>query len=70
MHLHDLSVEELRRVKGIGKVKSLQIKAVLELSKRISASLINNKKVTIKSPAEVSILLMEEMRHLKKEVFK
>ena len=70
MHLHDLSVEELRRVKGIRKVKSLQIKAVLELSKRISASLINNKKVTIKSPAEVSMLLMEEMRHLKKEVFK
>ena len=69
-HLHDLSVEELRRVKGIGRVKSLQIKAVLELSKRISASLINNNRVTIKSPSEVSMLMMEEMRYLKKEVFK
>jgi DNA repair protein RadC len=70
VHLHDLSVEELRRIKGIGRVKSLQIKAVMELSKRISASLINGNKVTIKSPADVSMLLMEEMRHLKKEVFK
>ncbi len=69
-HLHDLSVEELRKVKGIGRVKAVQIKAVMELSKRISASFINNNKVTIKSPADVSMLLMEEMRHLKKEVFK
>ena len=68
--LHDLSVEELRKTKGIGRVKALQIKAVMELSKRVSASLINNNRVTIKSPVEVSTLLMEEMRHLKKEVFK
>ena len=46
VHLHDLSVEELRRIKGIGRVKSLQIKAVMELSKRISATLINDSKVT------------------------
>lgn len=68
--LHDMSVEELRRIKGIGRVKALQIKAVMELSKRVSASFINNNRVTIKSPVEVSTLLMEEMRHLKKEVFK
>ncbi len=68
--LHDMSVEELKRTKGIGRVKALQIKAVMELSKRVSASLINNNRVTIKSPVEVSTLLMEEMRHLKKEVFK
>ena len=68
--LHDLSVEELRKIKGIGRVKALQIKAVMELSKRVSASFINNNRVTIKSPVEVSSLVMEEMRHLKKEVFK
>jgi DNA repair protein RadC len=68
--LHGLSVEELRKTKGIGRVKALQIKAVMELSKRVSASLINNNRVTIKSPVEVSSLVMEEMRHLKKEIFK
>ena len=70
IHLHDLSVEELRKTKGIGRVKALQIKAVMELSKRVSATLRNNDRVTIKSPMEVSVLLMEEMRHLRKEVFK
>lgn len=68
--LHDLSVEELRKVKGIGKVKAIQIKAVMELSKRVSTSLIMSTRVIIKSPVDVSTLLMEEMRHLKKEVFK
>ncbi len=68
--LHDLSVEQLRKTKGIGRVKALQIKAVMELSKRVSSSFIHNNRVTIKSPVEVSALLMEEMRHLKKEVFK
>ena len=68
--LHDLSVEQLRKTKGIGRVKALQIKAVMELSKRVSSSSIHNNRVTIKSPVEVSALLMEEMRHLKKEVFK
>ncbi len=68
--LHNLSVEELKKTKGIGRVKALQIKAVMELSKRISSSIINNGRVSIKSPVEVSTLLMEEMRHLKKEVFK
>jgi DNA repair protein RadC len=66
--LHDISVEELRKIKGIGRVKALQIKAVMELSKRVSASFAN--RASIRSPAEVSALLMEEMRHLKKEVFK
>lgn len=68
--LHNLSVQELRKTRGIGKVKALQIKAVMELSKRVSASRINNERVIIKSPVEVSTLLMEEMRHLQKEVFK
>jgi DNA repair protein RadC len=42
----------------------------MELSKRVSSSLVNNNKVAIKSPSDVSTLLMEEMRYLKKEVFK
>lgn len=68
--LHNLSVQELRKTKGIGKVKALQIKAVMELSKRVSTSQINKDRVVIRSPVEISSLLMEEMRHLQKEVFK
>lgn len=68
--LHDLSLEELRATKGIGRVKALQIKAVLEMSKRLSAALIMSNRIAVKSPDDVGRLLMEEMRYLKKEVFK
>lgn len=68
--LHDLSLEELRATKGIGRVKALQIKAVMELSKRISSALIINNRISVKSPDDVSRLLMEEMRYLRKEIFK
>jgi DNA repair protein radc len=68
--LHDLSLEELKATKGIGRVKALQIKAVIELSKRMSSALIMNNRIAIKSPDEVSRLVMEEMRYLRKEVFK
>lgn len=68
--LHDLSLEELRSARGIGRVKAIQIKAVLELSKRVSTALVMHNRVAVKSPDEVSRLLMEEMRYLKKEVFK
>jgi len=68
--LHEMSLEQLRSINGIGKVKALQIKAVMELSKRIAAAKIMENKVSIKSPVQVGDILMEEMRYLKKEVFK
>jgi DNA repair protein RadC len=68
--LHDISLEELKAIKGIGRVKAIQIKALAEVSKRMASSFGMGNRVTIKSPEDVARLLMEEMRHLKKEVFK
>jgi DNA repair protein RadC len=68
--LNDVSLEELKSLKGIGRVKAIQIKAVAELSKRISSTSPFGRKVIISSPSDVCGLLMEEMRYLKKEVFK
>lgn len=68
--LHDIGLEELRRINGIGRVKAIQIKALAELSKRMSSTYTSGKRVVIRTPEDVSKLLMEEMRHLKKEVFK
>lgn len=67
--LYNLSIEQLKQVKGIGRVKAIQIKAALELSKRIATS---DGKVhhIIKSALDVSSLMMEEMRYLRKEMFK
>ncbi|MDK2800734.1 MAG: repair protein RadC [Clostridiales bacterium] len=67
--LHDISLEELKSIKGIGRVKAIQLKAVIELAKRI-ISFRSEWKVCISSPADVSRLIMEEMRYLKQEHFK
>lgn len=67
--LHDLSFDELKKIKGIGRVKALQLKAVLELSKRISTHALGERHI-IKSPLDASRLLMEEMRYLKQESFR
>ncbi|MHB8062926.1 MAG: RadC family protein [Ruminiclostridium sp.] len=67
--LNNLSIEQLKQVKGIGRVKAIQIKAALELSKRIATSdgIVHH---IIKSAYDVNTLMMEEMRYLKKEMFK
>lgn len=66
--LADTTIEELSQVKGIGLAKASQIIAAVELGKRIALTTkVNNYK--IKSPEDVSNLLMEEMRYLNKEVF-
>ncbi len=67
--LNNLSIEQFMKVKGIGRVKAIQIKAVLEFSKRIATS---NGVVrhVVKSADDVSNLMMEEMRYHKKEMFK
>ncbi len=62
-------VEELTRLPGIGQAKACQIKAALELAKRIVAWRKNALPI-IKSPLDVSTLVMEEMRFLDREYFK
>lgn len=65
----DSSIEELSRIKGIGLAKSVQIKAAVELGRRISSYTGQNPTV-INTPVDVKNLLMEEMRFLEKEHFK
>ena len=60
------SREELCRVKGIGPVKAVEICAAIEMSRRLSV-LSADEKPCIRSPQDVSNLLMAEMRDLKKE---
>lgn len=55
-HLTGLSLQELMKFDGIGRVKAIQIQAVLELSKRIS-NIYSMNKEKIVSPADVFQLL-------------
>ncbi|MCT4688920.1 RadC family protein [Vallitalea sp.] len=67
--IYELSLEDLQKVSGIGRVKSIQIKAIAELSKRISK---NNAvtKLKISSPGTIASIFMEELRYLKQEHLK
>lgn len=67
--IHVLTPKELTSIKGIGKVKSYQLKAVSEISKRLSKSYAISR-FRITSPASVANIFMEEMRYLNKEHIK
>lgn len=67
--LQDISIEEFMKIKGVGKVKAIQLKAVCELTKRIARP-INTNKIFIKSPQDVAKLLIPELRYEKQEIAK
>ena len=67
--LMDLSLEELTKIKGMGKVKAIQLKAVCELACRISKPS-NYKKTQIKEPNDIVKILMNEMQYERKEIAK
>lgn len=67
--LQELSIEEFMIIKGIGKVKAIQLKATCELAKRISRP-IENIKTKIKTPQDIVNLLMDELKTEKREIVK
>lgn len=67
--LQEISLEEFQKIKGIGKVKAIQLKAVCELSRRMAGP-INRKNIKVKSSQDVANLLMNELRYEKVEYVK
>ena len=67
--LRELTVEEFRKIKGIGKVKAIQLKAVCELAIRMS-SITNYQKKQILRPYDLVEILMEKIRFEKQEILK
>lgn len=68
-YLADSDIEQLSSINGIGQAKAVQIKAAIELGKRLAAFEAGVDK-PIKCPKDVADLLMEDMRYLKKEHMK
>lgn len=66
--LQDISIEELMAIKGIGKVKAIQIKAVSEIARRITKPTTN--KIKINNTKDVAELVMSELRYEKREIAK
>lgn len=66
--LCQVSIEELKRVRGVGFVKAVQIKAVAELTRRIAKRTAKDRMV-MDSPETVAEYFMEDLRHKDKECF-
>ncbi|WP_169082747.1 RadC family protein [Paenibacillus sp. PL91] len=67
-NLMDMSMEELTAIRGIGPAKALQLRAGIELGRRITRSRLGDT-VTVKRPQDAADYVMEELRYLKKEHF-
>ena len=67
--LCDLSIESLTKLKGVGRVKAIQIKAVCEIANRLNKPT-NYKKIQIKEPSDIVKILMSEIQYEKKEIAK
>ena len=67
--LRDITIQELMKIKGIGKVKAIQIKALCEFSNRMNIT-VQERKTKITRPSDVAELLMKEMRFEKQEILK
>ncbi|NJJ41672.1 RadC family protein [Paenibacillus apii] len=66
--LADLSIEELTQIKGIGPAKAVQLKAGMELGRRMANARLDQP-VTIRSPHDAADILTEQLRYLQKEHF-
>ncbi|KFN11087.1 RadC family protein [Paenibacillus macerans] len=66
--LVDFSLDEMVQLKGIGPAKAIELKAGIELGRRLAKSRLPESE-TIRSPHIAAELLMEQMRYLQKEHF-
>ena len=57
--LQGISLEEFQKIKGIGKVKAVQLKAVCELAKRMTQP-VNKRNIKIRSSDDAARLIMDE----------
>ncbi len=68
-YLHTLSLEELMQIKGIGRVKAIQLKAIGEIAIRMFSSFKYNK-IVINKPSDVANLLGSGLQFETSEIVK
>lgn len=66
LNLFDASMEELKEIPGIGRVKAIQLKCVAELAARITKSR-RFSQLCMTNAKSVAAYYMEQMRHQKQE---
>lgn len=66
MNLYEVSYDEMLSMKGIGKVKAIQLKCIAELSSRIAATRYLDR-ICLNSPDSIAAYYMEKLRHENQE---
>ena len=67
--LQSLTLQELMQIKGIGRVKAIQIKAACEFATRLFQTVDYNK-VIINNPHDIAKIFMSELKFKKKKKIK
>lgn len=62
-------MEDLKKIKGMGNCKAAEVKAAIELGKRIG-SLDREERAVIRMPKDAAELIMQDMRYLDREHFR
>ena len=66
LNLYHMSIRELRKIPGIGRVKAIQLKCLLEFSRRIAKETFR-KELSFDSPKSIADYYMEDFRHAEQE---
>ncbi len=69
LSIHHWSIEQLMKIKGIGKVKAIQLVCLSELTKRL-AKATARKGLDFSTPSSIAEYYMEDMRHERQEEMK
>ena len=69
LNIHQITLQKLKRLRGIGKVKAVQILCLSELAKRL-AKASAKEGLVFHLPVTIAEYYMEEMRHQKQEHMK
>ncbi len=67
--IHQFNLNRLLKIKGIGKVKAVQISCISELAKRLAKTTYSDS-ICFTDPETIANYYMEEMRHEKQEIMK
>ncbi len=67
--IHQFNMERLMAIKGIGKVKAIQLSCISELAKRLSKASYQEA-LCFSEPGSIARYYMEDMRHEKQELMK
>ena len=69
-NLRQLTLEQLAQIAGIGTIKAIQLKAVVELAKRLATQTFGKERIVIRQAEDVAGLLFPAMREYRQEVVK